>query len=234
MSRMVHALLVSPDGTGIPPYLMGDDIRVTPIADGILAVREFERTNPDVVILDASGGLQSLLQLFYSLRSIGEEWPTPVAALLGIDQSDLILPALEAGIDECVSPSLDPKEIVARIRSLGRRSKLVASSEKIHFGDLALDPANIKAWRNGRLIPLSILQFSLLKFFTAHPGQIFTRGQLMHMVWPEGGIDEATVTQCVARLRRALTAAGESDLIRSVRGIGYALDDEAAVPNRVY
>lgn len=231
MSRAVHALFVSCNGAAIPDCLRGDDaIAVTSRPAGVQAIYEFERSNPDVVILHASDDFQSQLQFFYSLRAVGEEWPTPVAALVDLDHENLILPALEAGIDECVSCSLDPKEVAARIRALARRSKLVASSKKMHFADLVLDPVNLKAWRGGRLVRLSTLQVRLLKFFMAHPGRVFTRGQLLHGVWPNDSIDEGTVTQCVVRLRRALTTAGEADLIRSARGIGYALDDDAVVP----
>lgn len=233
MSRPVRALFVSRHGTGTPDCLKDDDnLTVTACAAGLPALNEVERSNPDVVILDAGEDFQSQLQFFYSLRSIGEAWPTPVAALIDVDFQDLVLPALEAGIDECVSCSLDPKEVVARIRALARRSKLVASSEKMHFADLVLDTVNLKAWRGGRLVPLSILQLRLLKFFMTHPGRVFTRSQLLHGVWRDDSIDEGTVTQCVVRLRRALTTAGETDLIRSARGMGYALEDDAFASHR--
>lgn len=234
MSRAVQALFVSRNGAEIPDCLKGDDaLAVTACPAGVQAIYEFERSRPDVVILYAGDDFPSQLQFFYSLRAIGEAWPTPVAALVDFAHKDLILPALEAGIDECVSCSLDPEEVVARIRALARRSKLVASSKKMHFADLVLDPVNLKAWRGGRLVRLSILQIRLLQFFMAHPGRVFTRGQLLHGVWRNESIDEGTVTQCVVRLRRALTTAGEADLIRSSRGIGYALDDDdAVVPHR--
>lgn len=233
MSRVVQALFVAHGSAEIPDCLKGDEsLAVTACPAGVEALYEFERSNPDVVILLAGDDFQSQLQFFYSLRALGEAWPTPVAALVDAEHKDLILPALEAGIDECVSCSLDRQEIVARIRALARRSKLVASSNKMYFADLVLDPVNLKAWRGGRLVRLSTLQLRLLKFLMAHPGRVFTRGQLLHGVWPNEEIDEGTVTQCVVRLRRALTTAGESDLIRSTRGIGYALDDDAAVPRR--
>ena len=233
MSRAVTALFVSYEGAEIPDCLKGDDgIAITSCPAGIQAIHEFERSKPDVVLLYLGEEFQSLLQFFYSLRAIGEAWPTPVAALVDSDHEHLILPALEAGIDECVSCSLDPQEVVARIRALARRSKLVASSNKMYFADLVLDPVNLKAWRGGRLVRLSTLQLRLLKFLMAHPGRVFTRGQLLHGVWPNERLDEGTVTQCVVRLRRALTTAGEADLIRSTRGIGYALDDDAVVAHR--
>lgn len=227
MRRVVNALFVSRHGSEIPDCLKGDEtfvVRSCPA--GVQAIHEVEQGNPDVVILDVGHDFQSQMQFFYSLRSIGEEWPTPVAALVDVDHNDLIVPALEAGIDECVSSLLDPNEIVARIRALARRSMLVASNAKMHFADIVMDTVNLKVWRGGRLIPLSTLQLRLLKFFMTHPGRVFTRGQLLQGVWRDNSIDEGTVTQCVVRLRRALTTAGESDMIRCARGVGYALDDD--------
>lgn len=227
MNRAVNALFVSRNGLEVPACLKGDEsISVTACAAGVRAILEFERRQPDVVILEAGPDFQTQLQFFYSLRSVGEAWPTPVAALVDQNHQDLILPALEAGIDECVSCSLDPQEVVARIRALARRSKLVANSEKIHSANLVLDPVKLKAWRGDRLLPLTILQFRLLKFFMTHPGRVFTRGELLQGVWHDDSLDDGTVTQCVVRLRRALTTAGETDLIRNARGIGYAFDEE--------
>lgn len=235
MRRATRALFVTSHGTGIPDCLTGDDtILVTPCPPGLPAIRELEHDRRDVVILDAGSDFPSQLQFFYSLRSMGEAWPTPVAALVDVDRGDLILPALEAGIDECISRSLDPNEIIARIHALARRSKLVAHNRKMHFADLVLDPVSLKAWRGSRLLPLSLLQLRLLTFFMAHPGRVFTRGELLDGVWRDRSIDERTVNQCVVRLRRALTTAGEVDLIRSTRGIGYALDDDAIVPHGAY
>ncbi len=233
MSRPVTALFVSSNGAEIPGCLLGDEsIAVTHCAPGVGAIREIELSGPDVVILDAGHDFQAELQFFYSLRSVGGLWPTPVAALVDSDHRDLILPALDAGIDECVLSSLDPREVAARIRALARRSKLIANSERINFADIVLDPVSLKAWRAGRLIPLTIFQFRLLQFLMTHPGRVFTRRELLHRVWNNDNLEEGAVTACVVRLRRALTRAGESDLIRSARGVGYALDDDAILPHR--
>jgi len=233
MNRPVNALFVSANGAEIPACLLGDDtISVTRCDPGVRAIREIELTGPDVVILDAGHDFQAEMQFFYSLRAVGGLWPTPVAALVDPEHKDLILPALDAGIDECVCSSLDPREVVARIRALARRSKLVANSEKINFADLVLDPVSLKAWRAGRLIQLTIFQFRLLQFLMTHPGRVFTRRELLHRVWNDDSLDEGAVTACVVRLRRAMTKAGESDLIRSARGVGYALDDDVILPHR--
>ena len=228
MSQHVHALFVSGNRAGIPECLLGDDlIDVRTCAPGIRAIEEIERSHPDVVILDAGENLHEQLQFFYSLRAIGDPWPTPVAALIDSEQRELVLTALDAGIDECVSSSLDPREVAARLRALARRSKLIANGEKIHFADVVLDPSSLKVWRKGRLIPLTIFQFRLLQFLMTHPGRVFSRKELLHEVWSDESLDEGAVTACVVRLRRALTQQGETDLIRSARGIGYALDDDA-------
>lgn len=232
MSRPVDALFVSSSRTEIPDCLRSDEsLAVISCPPGLRAIEEFERRHPDVVILDAGEDFQSQLQFFYSLRAIGGAWPTPVAALVDPDHKDLILPALDAGIDECVCSSLDREEVVARIRALARRSKLVASNQKMTFADLVLDPVNLKAWRGGRLLALTTFQLRLLQFLMTHPGRVFTRGELLHRVWRNGELDEGAVTACVVRLRRALTKGGESDLIRSARGVGYALDEDSAAPS---
>ena len=230
MNRAVHALFVSGNGAEVPDCLRGNDtIDVIPCVAGVRAIEEIERSHPDVVILDAGDDFQVALQFFYSLRSVGGPWPVPVALLVDPAHKDLTLAALDAGIDECVCSALDPREVTARIRALARRSKLVANGEKIHFADILLDPVSLKVWRGGRLIPLTIFQFRLLQFLMSHPGKVFTRHELLHEVWNDDSLDEGAVTACVVRLRRALVQQGESDLIRSARGVGYALDDDAVL-----
>lgn len=225
MNGALRILFVTSRDAAIPNCLMDQSIAVTSCTTGVRAIREFERTGPDVVILDAADDFQSKLQFFYSLRSIGETPPTPVVALVQSDQAHLILLALEAGIDRCIDYHLESTEVASQIHELANRWKDGTKTKKVHFADLVLDPVNFKAWRGSRLVPLSILQLRLLKFFMAHPGQVFSRGQLLHGVWRDEIVDEGTVTQCVVRLRRALTTDGEPDLIRSARGVGYALSE---------
>lgn len=233
MTRPVHALFVSGSKPDVPHCLRGDaTVDITPCAIGVRAIEEIERSHPDVVILDAGEDFHGPLQFFYSLRSAGGPWPVPVAVLVGPGHGDLTLAALDAGIDECVSSALDPRELTARIRALARRSKLVANGEKIHFADLLLDPISLKVWRAGRLVPLTTFQFRLLQFLMTHPGRVFTRRALLHSVWSDENLDEGAVTACVVRLRRALTRQGEADLIRSARGVGYSLDDDAVSQHR--
>jgi two-component system phosphate regulon response regulator PhoB len=109
---------------------------------------------------------------------------------------------------------------------IGSTAKLAADGETIGFADLLLDPQRLKVWRSGRRVPLTIFQFRLLHFLMTHPGRVFTRRELLHEVWSDTALDEGAVTACVVRLRRALSQAGEIDLVRSARGVGYALDND--------
>ncbi len=104
----------------------------------------------------------------------------------------------------------------------------VANDERVSFADLLLDPASLKVWRSGRRVPVTVFQFRLLQFLMAHPGRVVSRRELLHEVWSDHALDEGAVTACIVRLRRALTQADERDLIRTARGVGYALDDDAA------
>lgn len=99
----------------------------------------------------------------------------------------------------------------------------------IEFADLTMDMRAYRVRRGGRVVHLGPTEFRLLYHFLVRPREVFTREQLREAVWEEEAqVDLRTVDAHILRLRRALNGSGGPDLIRTVRSVGYSLDDEAA------
>jgi two-component system phosphate regulon response regulator PhoB len=96
----------------------------------------------------------------------------------------------------------------------------------LHFADLTLDPDTYRALRQGKVLHVTTFQFALLKFLVEHPHQVFSLGELGRSAWTPEGANKVAVRRSMVRLRQALTEYGGTNLIRTVRGVGYALDTD--------
>lgn len=210
---------VAIDGTG------RIELQVEALAVGALAAAE--RHQPDVIVMDASSSFPDFIQLFRSARALERLDHIPIVAWFDGADSEHIALAIDAGADECLTLGVECPESVARLRAASRRATSRVHRSQIRFADLTLDTASLKVWRNGRIIPLTVFQLRLLEFLMTHPGEVFSRRQLLGEVWGKESTDEGAVTACIARIRRALGQGHGDGLIRSVRGAGYALDDDA-------
>lgn len=97
----------------------------------------------------------------------------------------------------------------------------------LRYADVEFDLGRLKVRRNGRFVRLSTMQMRLLRHFLENPEVVFSRKELLEAVWSGEGLTEGAVTACVVRMRSALDSAGEPSLIRSIQGVGYALDADA-------
>lgn len=199
--------------------------QVEPLMVGGLCLAEVAQ--PDVIVMDASSSFSLFLQLFRSARTLERLDHIPILAALEDGDSDAIARAIDAGADDCLAGPLDGPDSIARMRAANRRATNQPDRSTIRYGDLILDKARLKVSQNGRNISLTVFQMRLLEFLMTHAGEVFTRRQLLDEVWGAESTDEGAVTACIARIRRALGDHGGS-LIRSVRGAGYALDDNDA------
>ena len=123
-----------------------------------------------------------------------------------------------------VCKSAGPRAIVAGIRRALRRYRPSADARRLDYADVEMDTATHRVRRGERSIHLTPIEYRLLKHFLAHPEEVFTREQLAEAAWSsEAQVGERTVDVHVGRLRRALGAAPDDELIRTVRSVGYAL-----------
>ena len=164
--------------------------------------------------------------LFRSLRARDDTRKLPIIMLTARgEEGDRIL-GLEAGADDYVVKPYSPREMIARINALLRRSEVQSAVPHKEYGGIVIDLDTHKVSRDGKPIRLSPTCFKLLSTLMERPGYVFTRDRLLGRVW--GGdvfVEPRTVDVHIRRLRQALNAHGGADLIRTVRATGYAIDE---------
>jgi two-component system phosphate regulon response regulator PhoB len=208
-------------------------LRVLRAASAEEALRLLAQALPDVVLLDWMLPGQSGLALARRLRAEARTRELPIIFLTArADEPDRIA-GLEAGADDYVVKPFSTRELVARIRSVLRRRKPHKDAEAVEIAGLRLDPAAHRVTGHGQPIALGPTEFRLLRFLLTHPNHVYSRKQLLDEVCGDHVfIEERTVDVHIRRLRQALAASGHDALIETVRGAGYLLRAEAAIPAR--
>jgi DNA-binding response OmpR family regulator len=199
----------------------------TVVHDGITAVSTAERLRPDVVVLDV---MLPGLDGHEVCRRIQAQRPVPVLMLTARDDETDMLVGLGVGADDYMTKPFSMRELVARVKALLRRVERAgaladlpgaAGDPVLRLGDLEVDRAERRVRRGGELVHLTPTEFDLLLCLAAEPKVVLTRERLLAEVWD--WVDASgtrTVDSHVKALRRKLGA----DLIRTVHGVGYALE----------
>jgi DNA-binding response OmpR family regulator len=196
----------------------GFDVEVA--ADGLGGVELCDRTRPDLVVLDLMlPGLDGL----EVCRRVQRDRPVPVLMLTARDDEPDVLVGLGVGADDYMTKPFSPRELVARVRALLRRveRRPAPAGEPVAVGALRFDPATRRVSVGARPVHLTPTEFDLLRVLAARPGVVLTREQLLADVWGwRDGAGQRTVDSHVRGLRRKLG----SDRVRTVHGVGYALE----------
>ena len=180
---------------------------------------------PDLVLLDWMLPYMSGLELCRQLRRQPVTANLPIVMLTARVEERDRLHGLDTGADDYITKPFSVDELIARVRAVLRRIRPAFASEVLRFADLTMDLAGHRVARNGRDVHLSPTEFRLLRQLLESPGRVFSRSQLLDLVWGrDQDVELRTVDATIRRLRRALNAAGEADLLRTVRATGYALD----------
>ena len=180
---------------------------------------------PDLVLLDWMLPYMSGLELCRQLRRQPATANLPIVMLTArVDERDR-LHGLDTGADDYITKPFSIDELIARVRAVLRRVRPAFASEVLRFADLTMDVAGHRVARDGRQVHLSPTEFRLLRQLLESPGRVFSRGQLLDLVWGrDQDVELRTVDATIRRLRRALNAGGEPDLLRTVRSAGYGID----------
>ena len=190
--------------------------------NGAEALRLVNAIEPDVVVLDVLMPEVDGLAACRRLREEGSRVPVlMLTARAGVgDRVD----GLDAGADDYLVKPFALEELLARIRALLRRGGHERGEEPLRFGDIVLDPGTREVLRNGREIELTRTEFNLLELFLRNPRQVLTRSLIFERVWGyDFGPTSNALDVYIGYLRRKTEAGGETRLIQTVRGVGYAL-----------
>jgi two-component system phosphate regulon response regulator PhoB len=179
---------------------------------------------PDIILLDwmLPGG--SGLELLRRLKRNEATRDLPVIMLTARTTEENVIQGLEVGADDYISKPFAPRELIARIRALLRRSSSGVRDSALQVAGLTLDGESQRVFLGAETLEVGPTEFRLLRFFMSHPERAYTRNQLLDQVWGANVyVEERTVDVHIRRLRKTLQT-GEQDysgLIQTVRGTGY-------------
>ncbi len=207
-----------------------EDFAVEHTADGDEALMLAREHPHDIVLLDwmIEGGISGI-EVCRRLRRLPDTANVPIIMLTARGEEEDRVRGLETGADDYVTKPFSPRELVARVGAVLRRVRPALAGERLAYSDIEMDTVAHKVRRSGDSVPLGPTEFRLLRHFLEHPGRVFSRERLLDSVWGrEADIEPRTVDVHIRRLRKAINEGGRSDIIRTVRSAGYALDEEAA------
>ena len=199
----------------------GYQVEVVPRGDE--AEIRLQENVPDLLVLDWMLPAVSGIELCRRLRMRPETERLPIIMLTARGEESDRVRGLSTGADDYLVKPFSTPEFMARVKALLRRAKPEVLSSVLKVGDIMLDREAHRVYRGKSEIKLGPTEFRLLEFMMRHPGRVFSRGQLLDNVWGETiYIDERTVDVHVGRLRKAINPGNLPDVIRTIRGSGYA------------
>ncbi|MGV8840821.1 MAG: phosphate regulon transcriptional regulator PhoB [Bauldia sp.] len=209
--------------------LEAEGYSVSTVFRGDEAEIRLRETVPDLLVLDWMLPGVSGIELCRRLRMRDETRGLPIIMLTARGEETERVRGLSTGADDYVVKPFSVPELMARIRAMLRRTRPETIATILKSGDLELDRDTHRVRRGGRELHLGPKEFDLLEFLMQSPGRVFSREQLLNSVWGRDVyVDERTVDVHVGRLRKAINRGRSKDPIRTVRGAGYALDEQYA------
>lgn len=223
-----ESLLISNSSrvTDVTAALTGMNFGVHPAPLSSEAVTLASRFGADLLVVDCRSDELTALQLCRSLRALPETASVPLFVIADEAQSSLRGRAIQSGADDCLFGAPAPDEFLPRFHAVKQRLERLTNSMVLSYAGIELDKRKYKVWWQGRYIPLSMAQFRLIRFLLENPTVVFSREQLLEAVWGDPSLDKGTVTVALVRLRKAIQSVGGPNLIRRVRGVGYAIDED--------
>jgi two-component system, OmpR family, phosphate regulon response regulator PhoB len=191
-------------------------------ADARAGRAEVANKRPDLLLVDWMLPDTSGLEFTRALKRDRETSELPIIMLTARAEEGDKIAGLEGGADDYITKPFSPRELLARINAVLRRSMPTEGADRIDIEGLVLDQSSQRVSSGERTVPLGPTEYRMLAFFMTHPERVYTREQLLDRVW--GGnvyVEERTIDVHIRRLRKALEEFGHDRLIQTVRGSGY-------------
>ncbi len=207
-----------------------EDFTVRHTPDGEEALILAKEKAPDIVLLDWMVENLSGIEVCRRLRRDPATANVPIIMLTARGEEEDRIRGLDTGADDYVTKPFSPRELIARVQAVLRRVRPALAGETLRYADIEIDTVAHRVRRDGTAIALGPTEFRLLRHFLEHPGHVFSRERLLDSVWGQNSdIELRTVDVHIRRLRKAINEGGRTDLIRTVRSAGYALDAEGRI-----
>lgn len=204
--------------------LQAEGFRVVQAGDGEEALSHVRDELPDLIVLDWMMPKLSGLEVCRQLKSRPETRRVPVIMLSARSEEVDRVRGLETGADDYVIKPYSITELMARVRANLRRSRPSTVGVVLEYDNIRLDSETHRVMRDNKVLKLGPTEFRLLATFMEKPGRVWSREQLLDRVWGRDiYVETRTVDVHIGRLRKALCEYGGDDLLRTVRGAGYAL-----------
>ncbi|MCP5227323.1 response regulator [Accumulibacter sp.] len=225
---MSRRILIVEDETDLAQilaeYLQRDGFVATTIADGLVAMSELRRAPPDLLLLDLMLPGMDGISILRELRKTSE---LPVIMVTARSEEIDRLLGLELGADDYICKPYSPREVVARVKTVLRRTQAAAGATATVAGSvLEIDAEALQACVGGRKLELTPKEFRLLQVLAARPGRVFSRAQLLDALYADNlEVSERAIDSHLKNLRRKLAPAfPDEEPIRSIYGIGFAFE----------
>jgi two-component system phosphate regulon response regulator PhoB len=204
--------------------LEAEGFRVNQSENGEEALLMAVEERPDLIVLDWMLPNVSGIEVCRQIKTRADMRSVPIIMLSARSEEVDRVRGLETGADDYVIKPYSIAELMARVKSQLRRSRPASIGEVLEYADIRLDSETHKVTRGEDLLKLGPTEFRLLATFMEKPGRVWSREQLLDRVWGRDiYVDSRTVDVHIGRLRKALCQHGGEDLLRTVRGAGYAL-----------
>lgn len=222
-----HVLIVEDEAalvTMLRYNLESEGYRVSEAVDGEEAILLVIEEPPDLILLDWMLPSLSGIEVCRRIRRNESARDVPIIMLTARGEDSDRVRGLDSGADDYITKPFSPRELMARVRAVLRRSQ-PSDNERLVYGDIEMDLARHRVQRGGRDLHLGPTEYRLLRHFLESPGRVFSREQLLDAVWGRDVyVETRTVDVHIRRLRKTLNEGGLPDLIRTVRSAGYAVD----------
>ena len=207
--------------------LEGAEFRVVEAGHADEARKVMASENPDLILLDWMLPGRSGLEFAQQLKQAAKTREIPIIMVSARGEEEDRIKGLDTGADDYIAKPFSPREMVARVNAVLRRSKTDEVAAEIEIGGLHMDNVGHRVSVGGRQVDIAPTEYRLLHFFMTHADRAYSRSQLLDQVWGDQVyVEERTVDVHVRRLRKALEPSGHDRLLQTVRGVGYRFSDK--------